>query len=55
MCMYAVIDLEMCKVPEYMRATNKLKCETIQFGAVLLDENYEIVDHFNTYVNPEYG
>lgn len=56
MCKYAVVDLEMCIVP---RAIRKGKYhwgrETIQIGAVLLDENLEIVDEFVTYVSPEFG
>ncbi|WP_029232971.1 3'-5' exonuclease [Butyrivibrio sp. VCB2006] len=53
---YAVIDLEMCKVPKgYKKFGYKWCQETIQIGAVLLDEDYEIVDEFNTYVRPEYG
>ena len=54
MCKYVVMDLEMChvsaKVPQYR---NKL--EIIQIGAVLLDENFEITERFNTYVAPQYG
>ncbi|SFC69357.1 3'-5' exonuclease [Butyrivibrio sp. YAB3001] len=53
---YAVIDLEMCKVPKgYKRFGYKWCQETIQIGAVLLDEDYEIVDEFCTYVRPEFG
>lgn len=53
---YAVVDLEMCKVPKPLRSVNyKYSQETIQIGAVLLDENYEIIGEFNTYVSPEYG
>ncbi len=53
---YAVVDLEMCKVSNKF-AKKECHCsqETIQIGAVLLDENYEIVDRFCTYVHPEYG
>ena len=53
---YAVIDLEMCNVPKgYKRFGYKWSQETIQIGAVLLNEDYEIVDEFNTYVRPQYG
>lgn len=56
MCKYVVVDLEMCEVPKAMR-TQKYHwaTETIQIGAVLLNENYEIVKQFNTYVSPEFG
>lgn len=53
---FAVIDLEMCRVPRRMRKEGlMLKNELIQIGAVLLDETYNIVDKFMTYVSPEYG
>lgn len=56
MCKYAVVDLEMCNVP-YRRRTEKFHWarETIQIGAVLLNEDLEIIDKFVTYVSPEYG
>lgn len=56
MCKYAVIDLEMCKVPKQMK-TKKFHwgLETIQIGAVLLDETLTVVDQFMTYVSPEVG
>lgn len=56
MCKYVVVDLEMCIVPS-ARRTNKFhwKSETVQIGAVLLDENLEIADYFATYVAPQYG
>ncbi len=53
---YAVLDLEMCMVPKGIRKYGyKYRQETIQIGAVLLDDNYEVIDEFNTYVKPEYG
>ena len=56
MCNYAVVDLEMCKVPYGARKGKiHLTNETIQIGAVLLNEELEIVDKFVTYVSPEYG
>ena len=57
MSKYVVVDLEMCKVaPEKRKASGYGRgSETIQIGAVLLNEKYEIVDEFNIYVRPEYG
>ncbi len=41
---YLVIDLEMCKVPKHYRNKNyKYATEIIQVGAVLLDEEYEMI------------
>ena len=56
MCKYAVVDLEMCKVPKQMK-TKKYHwgLETIQIGAVLLDESMNVVDRFMTYVAPQVG
>ena len=56
MCNFAVVDLEMCRVP-YGARKGKFRWanETIQIGAVLLNEALEIVDEFVTYVSPEYG
>lgn len=56
MCKYAVVDLEMCKVP-FSKRRNKNVCarEVIQIGAVLLNEALEIVDKFSTYVAPQFG
>lgn len=56
MSRYAVIDLEMCKVPKDSRRDEYPHGnEIIQIGAVLLDESLEICDSFMTYVHPEYG
>lgn len=55
MDMYTVIDLEMCKVRGYKRKLCGLRNETIQIGAVLLDEDYNMVGNFNSYVRPQYG
>ncbi len=53
---YVVIDLEMCKVAKSLRSEKFRWCqETIQIGAVLLDEKYKVVDRFNIFVRPEYG
>lgn len=53
---YVVIDLEMCRVPyRKVNSTYKIRTETIQIGAVLVNEDYEIVDRFSTYVKPQVG
>ena len=56
MSKYVIVDLEMCRVPRRLKRDNfKSGCEIIEIGAVLLDDTYEIVDRFKTYVSPEYG
>lgn len=56
MSKYVIVDLEMCRVPKGVKRENfKSACELIEIGAVLLDDTYEIVDRFKTYVSPEYG
>lgn len=56
MCKHVIVDLEMCKVPKAMRSERfHWGSETIQIGAVLVDENLEIIDEFCTYVHPQYG
>jgi len=55
MSKYAVVDLEMCNVPRSRRHLFNCANELIQIGAVLLDDNLEIVDTFQTYISPEFG
>ncbi len=56
MTRYAVLDLEMCRVPRGIRRDSyDAPQEIIQIGAVLLDENYNEIDSFMTYVKPEFG
>ena len=53
---YIVVDLEMCNVPKSnMTDDFKWSTEMIQIGAVMLDDNYEIIDQFMTYTQPKYG
>ena len=53
---YVVLDLEFCRVPKPLRNEKFRWCyETIQIGAVLLDENYNVTKKFGTFVRPEYG
>lgn len=50
-----VIDLEICNVPrDYWRKSYKYANETIQIGAVLLDENFKRISTLCQFVHPEY-
>ena len=49
---YVVVDLEMCKVNS---KETDLRHEIIQIGAVSLDENYNIIGNYMTYVSPQFG
>lgn len=53
---YVVVDLEMCRVPKRLRSKKyRWGMETIQIGAVLLDDTMEVADRFMTYVAPQFG
>ena len=53
---HLVLDLEMCQVPKKYRSKEyHYALETIQLGAVLLDDNFNQVDAFSSYVHPTYG
>lgn len=52
---YVVLDLEMCNVVGEAREALGTGKELIQIGAVLLDDKYNVIDHFDTLVKPEYG
>jgi len=53
---HLVIDLEMCRVPRAYRSKNyKYANETIQIGAVLLDEEFRKIGTYTDYVHPEHG
>ena len=55
MSKYVVVDLEMCPVPSKNRKIFRSKNEIIQIGAVLVDEEYEIIDTFSCFVRPQFG
>lgn len=53
---YIVIDVEMCKVQKsYAWKDYRYANEIIQVGAVMLNENYEQIGEFSSYVRPQYG
>lgn len=53
---YAVVDLEMCRVPKERKTKDFYwSHELIQIGAVLLNDSFEVIEKFETYVKPEFG
>ena len=52
---HVVVDLEMNKISKNSTARSICSCETIEIGAVMLDENLREVASFRTYVKPEYN
>lgn len=53
---YLVLDLEMCKVPRHYRSKKyKYANEIIQVGAVLMDEDFNVIGTISQYVHPEFG
>ena len=53
---HIVIDLEMNPVKRDLKSVRQfLLDEVIEFGAVKLDENYQPVSEFQSYVKPQYG
>ena len=54
---YLIIDLEFCKTDKYRAKLHHyyLSQEIIQIGAVILDADNQVVDRFNSLVQPVYG
>ncbi len=53
---HVVIDLEMNPVSrEFKQVRQVLLDEVIEFGAVKLDENYQPISEFQSYVKPQFG
>lgn len=51
-----ILDLEFCRVDDEQKEMKKLsKFETIQFGAVKLDANNEIIGRYESLVKPRYS
>lgn len=52
---YIVVDLEMHPLPNKFKfEKNICKCETIEIGAVMLDENLKEISEFKRIVKPQY-
>lgn len=53
---YVCIDLEMTEISASQRnCVPGANGEVIQFGAVMLDENYNMLSEFSSYVKPVYS
>ncbi len=52
---HIVIDLEMNGIKQKSEARHIVTTETIEIGAVMLDEKYQEISSFRTYVKPEYN
>ena len=52
---YIVVDLEMNNTSRKSEVRHILRRETIEIGAVMLDENLQEIASFRTYVKPQYS
>ena len=52
---HVVVDLEMNKIRQNSEARRICTSETIEIGAVMLDDNLQEIASFRTYVKPEYN
>jgi len=52
---HIVVDLEMNNIPYKSDARAICTMETIEIGAVMLDENLQEISSFRTYVKPQYN
>lgn len=52
---HIMIDLEMNKIHRQVREDYKLSSELIEIGAVRMNEHFDLLDKFQTYVYPVYG
>lgn len=52
---HIMIDLEMNKVERQYRGNKKLSSELIEIGAVRMDNDFNTIDMYQTYVLPSFG
>lgn len=52
---HIMIDLEMNKTEKQIRDGKKLSSEIIEIGAVKMDEQFELIDKYQSYVAPDFG
>ena len=52
---HIVIDLEMNMIEKQYRDEQKLSSELIEIGAVRMDQDFKMLDTYQTYVLPDFG
>ncbi|MCH5267899.1 MAG: exonuclease domain-containing protein [Lachnospiraceae bacterium] len=52
---HIMIDLEMNKIEKQYRDNLKLSSELIEIGAVKMNDAFEMIEQYQTYVMPEFG
>ncbi len=52
---HIMIDLEMNKIEKQIKNEKKLSSELIEIGAVRMDEQFNFLDKYQTYVSTEFG
>ena len=52
---HIVVDFEMNNIQQKSEARRICTMETIEIGAVMLDDNLQEISSFRTYVKPEYN
>lgn len=52
---HIMIDLEMNKIEKQHRDQLKLSSELIEIGAVKMDDHFEVIDTYQSYVAPDFG
>lgn len=52
---HIVIDLEMNKIEKQFRDSYRLSSELIEIGAVKMNQQFEVLDTYQTYVSPDFG
>ena len=52
---YCIIDLEFCSIPPQKRISQRLSKEIIQLACVFMNDTFDIIGTFNSFVKPSYG
>lgn len=52
---HIMIDLEMNKIEKQVKNNRKLSSELIEIGAVKMNEQFDILDKYQSYVAPDFG
>lgn len=52
---FCIIDLEFCVIPKSRRLVKGIANEIIELGAVIMDENFNVISTYSSYVRPSFG